>query len=265
MPATTPAPAHTSIRSADGGLQAVLWDMDGTIVDTEPYWIAAEKELVAAHGGVWTDEDAMSVVGNALDVSAAVLQESIIRQGGPVVEPRTIIDTLSSRVIEQVRTQVPWRPGARELLEDLNAAGVPCALVTMSEGPLAATILSALPEGTMRFAVTGDLVSRGKPDPEPYLVGLERLRGIVPGLDPARVVAIEDSVPGVASAAASGATTIAVPHVVPLPAPRNWTVWDTLEGRTAADLDALVRAVVAGGSGEAGAVSAGAAADGPGE
>ncbi|WP_309079735.1 HAD family phosphatase [Zhihengliuella sp.] len=260
MPATTPAPAQTSTRFADGGLQAVLWDMDGTIVDTEPYWIAAEKELVAAHGGVWTDEDAMSMVGNALDVSAAVLQESIIRQGGPVVEPRTIIDTLSSRVIEQVRTAVPWRPGARELLEDLNSAGVPCALVTMSEGPLASTILSALPEGTMEFKITGDMVSRGKPDPEPYLAGLERLRGLVPDLDPARVVALEDSIPGVASAAASGATTIAVPHVVPLPAPRNWTVWETLQGRTAADLDAHVRALVSGAT-----VASGAAADGPGE
>ncbi|GHD12767.1 HAD family hydrolase [Zhihengliuella salsuginis] len=247
MPSTDSTVALPDHRfDARDGLQAVLWDMDGTIVDTEPYWIRAEEDLVHGYGCEWTHQDAMKLVGNALTDSAAIIRDAIVAGGGPALEPRHIIDTLSAEVMARVREEVPWRPGARELLEQLSSSGVPCALVTMSEGPLATLVVDALPPGTMRFKVTGDMVARGKPDPEPYLQGLDRMEQIVPGLDPRRVVAIEDSVPGVASAAASGATTIAVPHFIELPPPSNWTEWETLAGRTAADLDELVRSRCAG-------------------
>ncbi|RZU61412.1 HAD family hydrolase [Zhihengliuella halotolerans] len=248
MPSTDSAVAATANRfDPSHGLQAVLWDMDGTIVDTEPYWIRAEKDLVHGYGCEWTHEDAMRLVGNALPVSAAMIRDAIVAGGGPSLEIRHIVDTLSHEVMSSVRRAIPWRPGARELLEQLAAAGVPCALVTMSEGPLAGLVVDALPPGTMRFKVTGDMVQRGKPHPEPYLQGLERMGDIVPGLEARRVVAIEDSVPGVASAAASGSVTIAVPHFIELPPPENWTEWETLAGRTADDLDALVRSLPASG------------------
>jgi HAD superfamily hydrolase (TIGR01509 family) len=243
VPSTT-APVANPVHP-EAMPQAVLWDMDGTIVDTEPHWIAAEKDLVQSHGGTWTDADARRLVGQALPTSARMLQDAGVPLG-----VREIIDTLSAKVAAAVAAGVPWRPGARELLAELAALGIPCALVTMSEAPLASAVAAALPEGTFRFLVTGDQVTHGKPHPDPYLTALDRMREWVPDLDPQRVVAIEDSVPGVASAAASGAATLAVPHFTPMPASAEWATWPTLEGTTAAGLSAVVRMKLASAASE---------------
>ena len=112
---------------------AVLWDMDGTLVDSEPYWIAAEHELVARYGGQWSDELAHQLVGQDLLYSAR-----FIRAHSPVtLEPVAVVEALAGRVAEGLATAIPWRPGAAELLEELGAEGVPCALVTMSWRSLA--------------------------------------------------------------------------------------------------------------------------------
>ncbi|MFE5310873.1 HAD family hydrolase [Isoptericola sp. NPDC056573] len=187
---------------------AVLWDMDGTLVDTEPYWIRAEQELVAEHGGTWTHEQALQLVGNALTVSATILRD----QGGVDLPVDAIVDRLLGQVVEQVREEVPWRPGALELLTTLAEAGVPCALVTMSYSTLAEEVVSRGPDGAFATLVTGDQVTRGKPDPEPYLLAAERL-----GVDTAACVAIEDSPTGIASARAAGIATLGVEAVVPVP------------------------------------------------
>ncbi|WP_427017798.1 HAD family hydrolase [Pseudarthrobacter sp. P1] len=218
---------------APGTLKAALWDMDGTLVDTEPYWIAAETELVESHGGTWTHEQAMGLVGQALETSAAILQKA-----GVDLPIRGIVDFLAGRVIERVRVEVPWRPGAQGLLHDLWQNKVRCALVTMSEGPLAAEIVNALPHPYFEFMVTGDMVANGKPHPEPYLAAVERLRRSDPGLGVLDCVALEDSVPGVASAMAAGVATIAIPHVIPLGEAPGRATWPTLSGRTTADLRA---------------------------
>ncbi|MEO5780313.1 MULTISPECIES: HAD family phosphatase [Arthrobacter] len=216
-------------------LKAALWDMDGTIVDTEPYWIEAEHDLVAAHGGQWSHAQAMQLVGQSLMLSAGILQEAGVR-----LERREIIDTLTAHVISQVRRAVPWRPGARELLDALHTAGIRCALVTMSEGPLAREIVSSLPKPYFEFLVTGDTVTQGKPHPEAYLTAVDLLRQQDPHLTLHECVALEDSVPGVAAAVASGVVTIAIPHLVPLPQDPRHAQWDTLHGRTVADLEELV-------------------------
>lgn len=200
----------------DGRPAAVLWDMDGTLVDTEPYWIEAEQILVAEHGGTWSQEDAHALIGNPLMVSAEYLR----RHGGVDLEPVVIIERLLAHVVDQVRRSIPWRPGARELLDELADRGVPCALVTMSWTSLAHAVLSRLPEGTFAVVVTGDAVQHGKPHPEPYLRAAERL-----GVDPRACVAIEDSITGLTSAEAAGATTIGVPHLLSIPpAPRRVVV-----------------------------------------
>ncbi|MDC5697477.1 HAD family phosphatase [Intrasporangium calvum] len=213
---------------------AVLWDMDGTLVDTEPYWIAAEHELVAAHGGEWSDELAHRLVGNALDVSAQV----IIDLTGIRLSVPEVIDGLLHRVIEQVEVSVPWRPGARELLEELVGLGVPNVLVTMSWRNLAETVVRRLPGGSFAHLVTGDAVTRGKPHPEPYLLAARLV-----GADPADCVAIEDSPTGVASATAAGVPTIAIPHIVPVPETPGAVTLPTLSGLTAADLRAVATGV----------------------
>ena len=218
-------------------LKAVLWDMDGTIVDTEPYWIAAEHALVEAHGGTWSHDQAMQLVGQSLTFSAGLLQEA-----GVELEIREIIDTLTGAVVSSVQRQVPWRPGARELLEELHLAGVRCALVTMSEGPLARQVVDSLPRPYFEVLITGDTVTQGKPHPEAYLTAVERLQDADPDLAIHHCVALEDSVPGVSAAVASGVATVAVPHIVPLPEDEGYTLWDSLAGRTVADLESLLLA-----------------------
>ena len=206
---------------------AVLWDMDGTLVDTEPYWMAEEHTLVEAHGGVWTDEHARQLVGNDLLVSA-----EYIRVHSPVaLTPDEIVNELLAGVVARVKEHVPWRPGARELLASLVSHGVPCALVTMSWESLATAVVSSLPQGSFAAVITGDVVLHGKPHPEPYLQAARLLH-----VDLAACIAIEDSPPGVASAVAAGIRTIAVPHQVKVPETVGAVQIATLAGLTPADL-----------------------------
>ncbi len=186
---------------------AVLWDMDGTLVDTEPYWIEVESELVAAHGGVWTHADAMSLVGNDLLDSGRYLREV----GGVDLEPAEIVQILLDGVTEHISRAVPWRPGAVDLLSDLQKAGVPCALVTMSYRRFVQPVLDALPAGAFQVVVTGDAVQQGKPHPEPYLKAAALL-----GVNPAEALAIEDSNTGARSAVSAGCTVLVVPNHVPV-------------------------------------------------
>jgi HAD superfamily hydrolase (TIGR01509 family) len=213
-------------------LQAVLFDMDGTIVDTEPYWIAAEYELVESHGGRWSDDLALSLVGNALPASA-----EIIRSHGVDMPADALVEHLLAEVIRECERVIPWRPGARRLLAELGAAGIPCALVTMSYLSLAETVTKALPDGTFATLVTGDQVTDGKPHPEAYLLAAERL-----GADPTRCIAVEDSPTGIASAEAAGCTVVAVPHHVPIPPAPGRTVVESLGELTVSRLRRLARA-----------------------
>jgi HAD superfamily hydrolase (TIGR01509 family) len=208
--------------------------MDGTLVDTEPYWIEAEHELVAAHGGVWNDEFAHQLVGNALEVSAQL----IIDKSGIGLSVPEVIDALLQRVIAQVEKRIPWRPGARELLGELGELGIPSLLVTMSWRSLADTVVRQLPDGAFHALVTGDEVSHGKPHPEPYLAAARLV-----GAEPGACVAIEDSPAGVRSATAAGVPTIAIPHVVPVPPIEGAVHIDTLAGVAAADLTTIVSGV----------------------
>lgn len=230
--ATSPAPAPTS------PVHGVLWDMDGTLLDTEPDWMAAENDLVAEFGGTWSHEDALALVGSALPDSAAVLQRA-----GVDLSVREIIDRLSARVLEGIRQHVRWRPGALELLENLYQAGIPCGLVTMSEEALATQVLQMLPRKYFSFQVTGDMVSLGKPHPDPYLLGLKKLAALVPGLESSRVVGIEDSFPGVSSAAAAGLTAVLVPHLTAVPDSDQWHSLETLER---VDLETLCSLIAIG-------------------
>ncbi len=201
---------------------AVLWDMDGTIVDTEGHWIAAAEQMLAASDAPVPASALAQLVGLALPDGARVIH-NLGGTGTP--------DALLRRWIELATTHtraegIAWRPGARSLLGALKTARVPLALVTMSYRDYADEILAALPPGTFDVTVTGDEVARGKPSPDAYLRAAELL-----GVDPAECAAIEDSPVGLAAARAAGAVTIGVPHDVPLADGAADVLWPTLRGR----------------------------------
>jgi HAD superfamily hydrolase (TIGR01509 family) len=210
---------------------AVLWDMDGTIIDTEPHWMDAETELVRSYGGSWSHDEALTLVGQGLWHSARVLQSK-----GVTLTEDEIIESLTETVLARIHASgLPWRPGARELLLELRAAGIPTALVTMSIHKMAHAVADAIDFTAFDVVVAGDEVEHSKPHPAAYLRATELL-----GVDPTRCVAIEDSGPGVAAAVAAGAATIGVPLNVSLDPTDRFTIWPTLVGRSIADLTAVL-------------------------
>jgi HAD superfamily hydrolase (TIGR01509 family) len=213
---------------------AVLWDLDGTLVDTEPDWIASEFELIEEQGGTWSQEHAMKLVGNDLLESGRYIAE----HSGIDLEPAAIVEELLDRVVARVERDVPWRPGALELLDGLRARGVRCALVTMSYRRFVTPILTSLPADTFEVIVTGDAVSQGKPHPEPYLKAAAIL-----GVDAADTVAIEDSNTGARSAEQAGCAVLVVANHVPVLPGERRTLIDTLVGVTPDDLPATRSAV----------------------
>lgn len=206
---------------------AVLWDLDGTIVDTEPLWMAAEHDLAAAHGKIWTEEDALQLVGNSLIASGEYIRTKLEID----MTAEQVVDYLVERLAASLRQHIDWRPGARELIAALDEAGVPQALVTMSYAPIAEPVVAALPFAAV---VTGDAVERPKPFPDPYLLAAERL-----GVDPTQCIAIEDSGTGSTSANAAGCKVVVVPHFVNVPEAERRVLIPTLEGVTPAALAEL--------------------------
>ncbi|WP_026536828.1 HAD family hydrolase [Arthrobacter sp. 9MFCol3.1] len=219
-------PAGTELE-----LQAVLWDMDGTLVDTEPYWLAAQGEIARKYGLDWTTQDARATVGQAMPVTATILQER-----GVSLSAEEIINDLLERVVAKLEGGIPWLPGAETILAELAAARIPSALVTMAFSPVAMRVASAAPIGTFHAVVAGDAVPQGKPHPAPYLAAAELL-----SVHPSNCVAVEDSVSGTTSAQAAGMEVVVVPGVVqPSPGPGRHFV-NSLENVTVASLRDILR------------------------
>lgn len=221
---------------------AALWDFDGTLVDTEPVWVQAQYALTDRLGVRWTDQDAERLVGNALLDSGRYIVSVLDAQLGPGHgwTPAGVVDELVTRVVAHIREHdIPWRPGARELLASFAAAGVPSALVSASYRVILDAVLDRLAPDTFATVVAGDDVTHGKPHPEPYLTAAHRL-----GVSAADCVVLEDSVPGAASGNAAGAVVVGIRHLVALPAQPRRVVIDTLAGL---DAEAMAR-LVAGAS-----------------
>ena len=201
-------------------MEAVLWDMDGLLVDTEPLWTVAEVELAATFGGTWDADIKAAIVGTRLDVAVP----RVLRHFGVPDTAAQVADTsawLLARMVELFATALSPMPGALGLLAALHDEGVPQALVSSSYRVLVDAVLDG---GVGPFAVTvaGDEVVDGKPHPEPYLTAAAAL-----GADPVRCVVLEDSPSGVASGHAAGCAVVAVPSVAGVlldPAPRRLVV-----------------------------------------
>ncbi|MCW2777019.1 MAG: HAD-superfamily hydrolase, subfamily variant 3, partial [Frankiales bacterium] len=216
-------------------LGAVLFDMDGLMVDSEPLWTQAEVELAADLGGTWGDDVKAAVVGTRLEVAVP----TILTWYGVEPTDEQVARTsawLLGRMVELFQGALPVLPGVRELLAALRAEAVPVALVSSSYRVL---VDAALAGGLGPFDLTlaGDEVVHGKPHPEPYLTAAASL-----GVDPASCVVLEDSPAGVASGEAAGCAVVAVPSVAGVvfgTAPRR-LVTTTLAGVDVAALRQLV-------------------------
>lgn len=216
---------------------AVLWDLDGTMLDSEKIWWEVERELFAEHGGEWTEEFARGLTGSDLLASATTLIREFGRED---LDPVELVADMVGRVEAHLIAKVEFLPGVEDLLRALGEAGIPMAIVTASYRPMVDALLTHT-DVHFDALVTGEVVQHGKPDPEPYRSACEQL-----DVDPARCVAIEDSVPGAAAATAAGCHVLIVPHaVVPPEGPRR-TFVSSLEKVGVDDLARLV-AVPAGG------------------
>ncbi len=203
---------------------AVLFDMDGLLIDSEPLWLEAETSVMARLGGEgsdWTEADQAQLLGGSLDRTVRYLLAKARRPAPPEVVGEWLMSAIADRVRDG---GVPVQPGARELLASVAAAGLPHALVTSSERRFMDAVLAST---GLRFdaLVCAEDVRTTKPDAEPYLLAAKLL-----GVDPRCCVALEDSPNGVTSAEAAGCRVIAVPSLVPIDrAPGRTVVRSLLE------------------------------------
>jgi HAD superfamily hydrolase (TIGR01509 family) len=214
-------------------LQAVLWDMDGTLVDSEPVWVRVQISVLAELGATWTAEDALTLVGSDL---ADALKVWMARLPDGLIEPDELAGRIYGEVIRTLKDEVELRPGALELLTGLKAAGIPCALVSASYRTMIDAVLSHLPPDLFDVVVAGDEVNNGKPHPEPYLTAMAEL-----GVDPAGCIVIEDSPGGTRSGTDAGAFVVAVPQWVTIPPAPRRLVLESLESLSPDALRDLLR------------------------
>ncbi|WP_133913485.1 HAD family hydrolase [Streptomyces sp. NBC_00582] len=218
MTSTVPAPFT---RTAEGSaLQAVLLDMDGTLVDTEGFWWDVEVEVFAGLGHALDDSWRHVVVGGPMSRSAGFLIEAT----GADITLAELSVLLNDGFEDRITRALPLMPGAARLLAELVEHEIPTALVSASHRRIIDRVLASLGPQHFTLTVAGDEVARTKPHPDPYLLAAAGL-----GVDPARCAVVEDTATGVASAEAAGCHVVAVPSVAPIPAAARRTVVPTLE------------------------------------
>jgi HAD superfamily hydrolase (TIGR01509 family) len=222
-------------RTAEGSaLQAVLLDMDGTLVDTEGIWWDTEVSIFAELGHALAEEYREVVVGGPMTRSASFLIEAT----GADIALAELTGLLNSRFTELIDGSVPMLPGARRLLTELAAHAIPTALVSASHRSVMDLVLRSLGPEHFRLTVAGDEIGRTKPHPDPYLFAAAGLAA-----DPARCVVVEDTVTGVRAAEAAGCRVVAVPSVVPIEPAAGRTVVGSLEEVDLSFLRTLITAM----------------------
>ncbi|MGW2031994.1 MULTISPECIES: HAD family hydrolase [Streptomyces] len=218
MTSTVPA---LGTRTAEGSaLEAVLLDMDGTLVDTEGFWWDVEVEVFAALGHPLDESWRHVVVGGPMTRSAGFLIEAT----GADITLAELSVLLNEGFEDRIGRTLPLMPGASRLLAELHLHGIPTALVSASHRRIIDRVLTVLGPHHFALSIAGDEVSRTKPFPDPYLLAAAGL-----GADPARCAVVEDTATGVAAAEAAGCRVVAVPSVAPIGPAEGRTVVSSLE------------------------------------
>lgn len=204
-------------------LEAVVFDMDGLLVDTEPFWYEAEATVMARLGNTWSRAQQALLLGGSMDNTVSYL---LSRANRPA-PPDAVEGWLVEEMLHRIGDGVPMRPGSLDLLDAVAAAGLPVALVSSSYRVIIDAVLQVL--GPRRFAVSvaGDEVAQPKPDPEAYRRAADLL-----GIDPRSGVALEDSDSGASAAVGAGFVTVCVPSVMPVPGGPGRVLRESLVGVT---------------------------------
>jgi HAD superfamily hydrolase (TIGR01509 family) len=216
-------------------LAAVLWDMDGTLLDSEKLWDIGVRELSVELGGEMSDEIRHALIGASAPNALRIIFEGLGLEPDPPAMAAAS-RWLERRVIELMSGPIPWRPGAPEALAAVRAAGLRTGLVTNTGRAITELCLDTLGRDNFDVSVCGDEVTNGKPAPDPYLRAAELL-----GVPAGHCVAVEDSVTGSASAAAAGCAVLVIPCEIPVPSRPGYTFRDSLIGLTVEDLAIIQR------------------------
>lgn len=214
--------------------EAVLLDLDGTLLDSEPLWLMAEQRLMDSYGLPWTQEDQQACLGGPLGRVGHYMYSRVNSADGYISpdapsSPKVIVTELLEIVLGLFKTvPISWRPGARDLVTNAHELGVPTCIVTASWRVLLDVVIEEMSQqvGNFSASIAGDEVAHSKPDPTPYITAAQLL-----GIEIKQALAIEDSPTGVASAVSAGARTIAVEHIAPI-TNRGAHVLRSLEGHT---------------------------------
>ncbi|HEV2783377.1 MAG TPA: HAD family phosphatase [Actinophytocola sp.] len=212
---------------------AVLWDLDGTLIDSEKLWDIPLYELAERLGGRLSQPTRAAMVGTNVPTTLDLLfaDVGIIPDADQRAEAARWLD---KRMAELYAADVPWQPGAREALATIRATGLPTALVTSTERPLTELALDTIGRDHFDVTVCGDEVDgRNKPLPDPYLKAARLL-----DVAPTHCLAIEDSPSGTTSAVAAGCTVLVIPSEVEVPPGPRRIFRDSLVGLTPTDLEA---------------------------
>ncbi|MEU2349610.1 HAD family phosphatase [Modestobacter sp. NPDC049651] len=220
-------------------LEAVLFDMDGTLVETEQYWGEAMFALADELGGTFSPEARERTVGTAMRVAIAILHADlgVVRtEEQAAADARWVEDRTAALMAAE---GVAWRPGARDLVRAVGAAGLRTALVTTTPRRIASLVLGRIADelGGDPFGTTvcGDEAGARKPDPAPYRRAMTSL-----DVDPAACLVIEDSGVGVTAGLVAGAAVLGVPSLQPLDERDGLVLRPTLAGLTVDDLAAVL-------------------------
>lgn len=206
----------TALRSA----KAVFWDLDGTLIDSDPYWVQTERSMLEGHGGVWSEALAEALQGSSFPTTMRLLHEHGLDDE---LSDEVVVAQMTAEVLAMEQTRMPWVAGVRELLTELAAAGIPSVLVTGSPRPIVDNVLAHAPAGAFVASISGDDPVEHKPSPQPYRAAA-RLAGVLPAASPTaasvatvddaaemrQCIIFEDSLPGLTAARAAGATVVAV-------------------------------------------------------
>ena len=184
---------------------AVFFDMDGLMVDSEPEWYLSETEVTKPFGYSWLEEDQIACLGGPLSKVGQYMFDKCGQKESPEYFTQTLIDTQVARM----RGNTPTMPGAVELVRELQTYGIKTALVSASPRNIVDAVLDNLGHDLFPFSISADDVTRTKPDPEAYLKAAE-----MSGSEITNCLIFEDSLTGMKAAVASGAYLIGVPHLV---------------------------------------------------